>query len=673
MGFNTKYILPGDNKDQIISKTNQNFSQVYYNSVGLPGEKGVIGPTGIIGQVGKDGQQGATGTRANIWFFQDTPPYSDIPYTEAPLINYDVWVNTSPTGSTGGLNRTYRYQNTYTAGEYPFWIDTGSNFTSGDIFTIIQGVSGPGFVTDRNAIVAGPTSTFVFTDRQTTESNSNPTYSKVLIENDSTASLPVFGFGKTFYSTEGIPAFKWADTSDSNYNTVFSGDSEIGIQSQSTLTLSATGGTVGVTAGVNINLSSNSTTNISATGGVSIQAPSLGVSSSNFSLETTLTVPNLGDGLNIYATGPEYSFQVNGTLGSTDSGTRTVFNYAGGPYSSLRPNINLASNGSSLFRINNAPDGTLPTLSIGFTGSIGISGGTGANVYKGYQQVNSTATSRASFGSGSTGGSNYITISPSADVIRVVPSVPTGTVVSANGRQGMVWLYITNIGSYVEASTNAEIDIYLDSPSYCIGGVALETNYSYAYGINGELQITNAGTGPSQGCRHVRINFFGNAFPSNINNTGNKWAYIEAFSSGNNVVSQVPWSYVSTPISLPSGFVGTVICTELYSQGFMPEHIRFADEQYGRMMMVNRPDVMIGYFFWAQYIVSAMKKSKFFSRMVWVVAKPWAHQMAYEMGSLEKGSLVGKALMEIGIFGSSIVGKILSLRNLFQREKKVLF
>ena len=87
MGFNTKYILPGDNKDQIISKTNQNFSQVYYNSAGLPGEKGVIGPTGIIGQVGKDGQQGATGTRANIWFFQDTPPYSDIPYTEAPLIN----------------------------------------------------------------------------------------------------------------------------------------------------------------------------------------------------------------------------------------------------------------------------------------------------------------------------------------------------------------------------------------------------------------------------------------------------------------------------------------------------------------------------------------------------------------------------------------------------------
>ena len=111
MSFNTNYILPGDDKNQILGKVNYNFSQILANAVGLPGEMGIKGPTGIIGQVGKDGATGATGTRANLWFIQEDQPFGNIPYTETPLINYDIWVNTSPTGPSGP-NRIYRYSST---------------------------------------------------------------------------------------------------------------------------------------------------------------------------------------------------------------------------------------------------------------------------------------------------------------------------------------------------------------------------------------------------------------------------------------------------------------------------------------------------------------------------------------------------------------------------------
>ena len=157
MSFNANYILPGDDKNQILGKVNYNFSQVLANAVGLPGEMGIKGPTGIIGQVGKDGDGGATGTRANLWFIQEDQPYGNIPYDEAPLINYDIWVNTSPTGPSGP-NRIYRYVSTDTSGYYPFWVDTLANFTIDAEFTLLQGIYGPGEVTEDDAIIISPNS-----------------------------------------------------------------------------------------------------------------------------------------------------------------------------------------------------------------------------------------------------------------------------------------------------------------------------------------------------------------------------------------------------------------------------------------------------------------------------------------------------------------------------------
>jgi hypothetical protein len=37
--------------------------------------------------------------------------------------------------------------------------------------------------------------------------------------------------------------------------------------------------------------------------------------------------------------------------------------------------------------------------------------------------------------------------------------------------------------------------------------------------------------------------------------------------------------------------------------------------------------------------------------------------MAYEMGAIDKGNLVGKILMRFGIFISKSIGKIITLKN----------
>ena len=49
--------------------------------------------------------------------------------------------------------------------------------------------------------------------------------------------------------------------------------------------------------------------------------------------------------------------------------------------------------------------------------------------------------------------------------------------------------------------------------------------------------------------------------------------------------------------------------------------------------------------------------------IVWFVAKPWAYQMAYEMGAIDKGNLAGKILMRFGILISKSIGKIITLKN----------
>ena len=94
---------------------------------------------------------------------------------------------------------------------------------------------------------------------------------------------------------------------------------------------------------------------------------------------------------------------------------------------------------------------------------------------------------------------------------------------------------------------------------------------------------------------------------------------------------------------------GSVICTELYRQGLMDEVIFKADQAFGMHLRNNNREALVGYHFWAKPVVSLMQKSSAFTQMVNVLARPWSYEMAHRMGTRDKGSFVGKLLMDAGV------------------------
>jgi hypothetical protein len=198
---------------------------------------------------------------------------------------------------------------------------------------------------------------------------------------------------------------------------------------------------------------------------------------------------------------------------------------------------------STLFAVGNSPapainDATSAALVIGYTGSTGVSGGTGANIIKSYQSITDPTSSRAFFGT-RTVRSNYIQITPSEDVIVITPT-PTGSV-SSNGRPNRIWIYITGANSFVEPLNACVFDVFMNSTTYSIGGVSIDTNEPY----NSDFYITDTGTGLTGGCRHVRVTFYGSSFPTQVNSSRNRFAYIQSYSTNNNASAQLVWEYSS--------------------------------------------------------------------------------------------------------------------------------
>ena len=101
----------------------------------------------------------------------------------------------------------------------------------------------------------------------------------------------------------------------------------------------------------------------------------------------------------------------------------------------------------------------------------------------------------------------------------------------------------------------------------------------------------------------------------------------------------------------------TVICTELAKHGYLSEVTMQADKTFGQVMLITCPEVMIGYWKLAAPIVFLMKKSKTVTWAVSLIAKPWAKQMAYEVGVSAKGNLFGKFIMSVGIPFCRMIGK----------------
>lgn len=78
-----------------------------------------------------------------------------------------------------------------------------------------------------------------------------------------------------------------------------------------------------------------------------------------------------------------------------------------------------------------------------------------------------------------------------------------------------------------------------------------------------------------------------------------------------------------------------IICVELYNQGYIPYEIYKADEDWGDMMFVKDPRLVVGYMMWSRPIVEWMKKNPnhiLIDIFYHTLSKYWCTWMADQMG-----------------------------------------
>jgi hypothetical protein len=136
--------------------------------------------------------------------------------------------------------------------------------------------------------------------------------------------------------------------------------------------------------------------------------------------------------------------------------------------------------------------------------------------------------------------------------------------------------------------------------------------------------------------------------------------------STNTTNGSIQGNQASKQLTKDGGSSGTtstshsIICTELHRQGFMPDDIYRADEAFGKLLRGKCPLVLKGYYFWAGPIVQHMRKSKSFTKIVHMIAKPWYLEMAHIIDKKHEGSFAGEILMVIGIPMCWLIGLVIS-------------
>ena len=97
-----------------------------------------------------------------------------------------------------------------------------------------------------------------------------------------------------------------------------------------------------------------------------------------------------------------------------------------------------------------------------------------------------------------------------------------------------------------------------------------------------------------------------------------------------------------------------MICTELRRQGLVGDEVYAADCEFGRQ---QDPQVLRGYHLWAPSVVRAMRRSRIFTGLVSCLAQPWMREMAHRQGLGSRGSLVGRAIMIVGLPFCRMLGR----------------
>ena len=109
----------------------------------------------------------------------------------------------------------------------------------------------------------------------------------------------------------------------------------------------------------------------------------------------------------------------------------------------------------------------------------------------------------------------------------------------------------------------------------------------------------------------------------------------------------------------------SVICTELFRQGYLAKEIFEADGAYAKKFVSG--GVSSIYHFWAKPLVRLMQKSNFITQIVRPYGTAWATHMAYEMGTVQEDNWLGKQLHNTFL---PLHQKISSI--LFSTEEKVV-
>ena len=104
---------------------------------------------------------------------------------------------------------------------------------------------------------------------------------------------------------------------------------------------------------------------------------------------------------------------------------------------------------------------------------------------------------------------------------------------------------------------------------------------------------------------------------------------------------------------------GSVLCTALHYHGLMADDVFKADVAHGRKLPT---DVIAGYHSWAKPIARKMKKRRWLAQVLEPLITPWAIEMAHREGVRDKGHIIGKIYMAIGVPACSFIGKIKCLR-----------
>jgi len=108
---------------------------------------------------------------------------------------------------------------------------------------------------------------------------------------------------------------------------------------------------------------------------------------------------------------------------------------------------------------------------------------------------------------------------------------------------------------------------------------------------------------------------------------------------------------------LLSGLVPTVICTELYRQGYLNNRQLMADNEYGKRLRKNNPETFYGYLAVGEPCVEIMQKSKLATLIAYMVVSPWSKYVMKSFGYTEKGSRIGRAINFFGLKLFGIIGK----------------